>query len=352
MGNGRPRVSAVIVTHNACARLARTVASVKAAGNFAEILVVDSGSRDDSLRATLSLHPDLKPHVYDGNVGPCVTRNRGLREAISPWVLLVDDDMELQPGLLEGLCDALVAEDVVAVGPAITYASQPDIVQYAGASWHYAGMPSFPDMGLPWRPAPPREVDILTSSCLLIKREPALEAGGFLPLMGFLMEDAEFTLRLRLRGWRLLCLPAFRATNEGGSVGLSIRANAFSSKRLHLQSRNRSLVRWLHYSPRTLLFGWPAFACLEIAGLLMSCVALRPWTFFSGKWSAWVAWKEASRLRREFRRARVATDAEVLACPALMLTGAARRAGAGAWARRSLDALFRGWWTLIRRGIP
>lgn len=352
MASARPPVSAVIVSHDAGERLRKTIASVKAAGPFAEILLVDSGSRDTSIPDALAVHPEVRLFAYDGNVGPSVTRNRGLKEAVSPLVLLVDDDMELLPGLLDGLLDALADESVVAAGPAITHASHPDIIQYAGARWHYAGMPSFPDMGRAWEAGPRRDVDVLTSGCLLIRREVALQAGGFLPLLGFLMEDAEFSLRLRFRGGRLVVVPAVRAVNEGGSAGLSIKKNTFSGRRLFLQARNRSLVRWLHHSPRTLLLGWPGVMLLETAGLLMSVAALKPWSFFAGKWSAWCAWKEASRLRREFSKARVACDSEVLQCPPLMLTGAAAKSGAGAWPRTVLDGMLRGWWQIIRWAIP
>ncbi len=352
MGSAEQPVSAVIVSHDAGERLAKTIASVKAAGPFAEILLVDSGSRDSSIPDALALHPELKLFVYDGNVGPCVTRNRGLKEAQSPLVLLVDDDMELLPGLLDGLREALEDEEVVAAGPAITHAAHPEIIQYAGAQWHYAGMPSFPDMGRAWEAGPRRDVDVLTSGCLLIRREEALNAGGFLPLLGFLMEDAEFSLRLRFRGGRLVCVPAVRAVNEGGSVGLSIKKNTFSGRRLFLQARNRSLVRWLHHSPRTLVLAFPGVLLLETAGLLMSTAALRPWSFLGGKWSAWCAWKQASKLRREFRKVRVAEDSEVLRCPPLMLTGAAAKSGAGVWSRSILDGLLRGWWKLIRWAIP
>ncbi|MSR74103.1 MAG: glycosyltransferase family 2 protein [Planctomycetes bacterium] len=346
------QVSAVVVAHQAGERLLSTLAGLQQAGSFAEILLVDSGSTDGSVQRAYAANPSLRVFPYDSNVGPCVTRNRGLREARSPFVLLIDDDMDLAPGLLSALLTPLLAdENCVASGPRICDGVQRDVVQYEGGRWHYAGVPSFLGAGSREAPGPMRDVDVLTSGCLLVRREPVLLAGGFRSLLGYLMEDVELCLRLRLMGLRLVVVPTALAWNAGGSTGLSLRGASFPTRRLVQQARNRALVRCLIFTPTTRLLCWPGVALFELAGLAMSTASLKPHAWVWGKLSARQGRREALRLAREFRQLRKESDGTILGAPPLVFTAAARGSGATGPAARFLDGALRLWWRVIGRFI-
>ena len=346
------QVSAVVVSHDGGELLLRTLAGLQHAGCFAEILLVDSGSSDGSVQQAMAAHPKLRVFPYDSNVGPCITRNRGLREARSPLVLLLDDDMELAPGLLDKLLAPLLRDaECVATGPRICEGARRDVVQYEGARWHYAGVPCFTGAGSSDAPGPPRDVDVLTSGCLLVRREEVLRAGGFRPLLGYLMEDVELCLRLRLMGLRLIVVPEATTWNAGGSAGLSLRGRSFPTRRLVQQARNRALLRLLLFTPTTRLLCWPGVALFEFAGLAMSTAALRPHAWVWGKLLAWNGRREALKLHKEFRLLRKETDRVVLGAPRFSFTAAARQSGATGLPARVLDTLLQAWWNIAKRFI-
>lgn len=345
-------VSAVVVSHNPGALLPATLQGLKQAGDFAEVLLVDSGSTDGSVLQALREHPGVRCFPYDSNVGPCVTRNRGLREAQHEFVLLVDDDMELAPGLLAKLQSVLESDpDIAAVGPRICSGEHRTRVQYEGGRLHYAGIPSFTGAGSEEPPGPQREVDLLTSGCLLVRRTLLLRAGGFQPLLGYLMEDVELCLRLRLMGHRLVVVPEACTWNAGASAHLSLRGRRFPTRRLIQQARNRALMRRIVFTPGTRMLLWPGVVLFELAGLAMSTAALRPHAWFWGKWQALMLSSAALRAHKEFSRVRREGDAIVLGVPPFTFTSAAQTSGAGALSSRILAAVLRGWWAVVRRWI-
>ena len=116
-----PAVTAVVTSHDAKATLGRCLESLRSAGPIAEILLFDSASTDGCADG---LPPDVVVEKLATNVGPCVTRNLGLRKAESPRVLFVDDDMILEPGLVERLARALDDNPRAALaGPTVVFAA-------------------------------------------------------------------------------------------------------------------------------------------------------------------------------------------------------------------------------------
>src|SRR5262245_5962596 len=192
-------VTAVVTTHNARATLLRCLASLRSAGPIAEILLFDSGSTDGCLDDLNGAHQDIVVERIPTNVGPCVTRNLGLRKARSPRVLFVDDDMILEEGVVGRLSDALDQNPAAALaGPTIVFAGQGNEIQYAGGTAHFAGLPHLLRLGRsPERKLAIRSVDVLTAGCLLADRDRVLSVGGFDEDYFYLAEDVDLSLRLR-----------------------------------------------------------------------------------------------------------------------------------------------------------
>lgn len=89
----------VIPTYNHGELLTRCVESVAAVGGVERIIVVDDGSpepaRVDDARVTL-----VRNEV---NAGPSAARNRGMAETRAPFVVLLDGDDRLLPGVREAV---------------------------------------------------------------------------------------------------------------------------------------------------------------------------------------------------------------------------------------------------------
>src|SRR6478609_4576243 len=100
------RVSVVIPTYNRWDKLRRVLdgyhtQSIPVA-DF-ELLVCDDGSTDetsDRVRAYAADAPYTLRHLRQENSGPATARNRGLRAAEAPVVVMTDDDCVPHPDLL------------------------------------------------------------------------------------------------------------------------------------------------------------------------------------------------------------------------------------------------------------
>jgi hypothetical protein len=120
--------------------------------------------------------------------GACRARNAGLREVRSGWVLFLDDDVRLRPGLISYLLRAARAYGVEAVNALVHLPGQePD--QVSGAP-----------LPRPWA---------AFGTCAALVASGVLgEAGGFDErLEGGYGEDYEFGVRLRLAGGSVLYAP-------------------------------------------------------------------------------------------------------------------------------------------------
>lgn len=71
------------------------------------VTVVDNGSTDGSLLLLEKDFPEVKVVRFDHNTGFCVAINSGIKQSQSPWVLLLNNDMEVAPDCLEKLASAL-----------------------------------------------------------------------------------------------------------------------------------------------------------------------------------------------------------------------------------------------------
>jgi glycosyltransferase involved in cell wall biosynthesis len=100
-------LSVVVITLNEEANLARTLASVDWAD---EIVVVDSGSTDRTREVAESFHAKFYVEPWKGFAAQ---KNSALAKATSDWVLSLDADEEVDPGLAEEIRSVLAANPSV-----------------------------------------------------------------------------------------------------------------------------------------------------------------------------------------------------------------------------------------------
>jgi glycosyltransferase involved in cell wall biosynthesis len=93
-------VTVVIPAHKASATLDRTLASVAAAKpQAAEVIVVMDG-HDEPTQAVVAKWPHVKLLSFAENRGACAARNLGLADVTTPYVMFLDADDCISPGLL------------------------------------------------------------------------------------------------------------------------------------------------------------------------------------------------------------------------------------------------------------
>ena len=135
------RVSVGIVNHNGESYLPQTLRAVARLGPAVDdVLLIDSGSTDGGVALVREQFPHVRVIELGANLGPGAARNRAIREAAHDRVLLIDNDVEPQPGSVEALAAALDGHaNAILAMAAVLYEQAPDTVQYAGAVPHFLG---------------------------------------------------------------------------------------------------------------------------------------------------------------------------------------------------------------------
>jgi GT2 family glycosyltransferase len=314
-----------------------------------EVIVVDNASTDGSRRLVEEEFPKVSLVALPENRGPGPARNASFRAARTRYLFQIDNDVLVTPGCLGPLVEALAADPKAAIAePRALSAADPARVDYDGAHVHYVGLLHLRHYGRPAAEASltTEPIDAAISVALLLDRVRLAGEDLYDEDFFFYFEDFDFTHRMRLRGHRLLSVPAAIVHHRAGTTGLSFRrGGAYPPRRAYYFTRNRWHLVWKTFSARTLVLALPAFALYELAWILFLAGKGCLGTYLSAIARLLRDAPSLRRKRRRFQAHRVTSDREVLSARPLTLLVQGERASAPA---RLLSALLAAWWRVIR----
>lgn len=96
-------VSVILPAYNEEQSIGKTVASIKDRYPDFEVLVIDDGSTDNTLKNALAAGANVWPHPY--NMGNGAAIRTGLRCAIGKWIVMMDADGQHDPADIERLLE-------------------------------------------------------------------------------------------------------------------------------------------------------------------------------------------------------------------------------------------------------
>jgi N-acetylglucosaminyl-diphospho-decaprenol L-rhamnosyltransferase len=196
-----------------------------------ELVVVDNGSRDDSVAQLRSAHPDVRVVSAPGNRGYSRAVNLGTAATRAPIVAVLNADTQLEPGAAGALVGLLEEEPRLALaGPRIRnldgsdYPSGRIFPSVADAVGH--GL-----LGLWWPtnpfttryrqldadPAISRLVDWLSGAAIWERRAALDEVGGWDERYFMYLEDTDLCWRLRHAGWDVAYEPSAEVEHVQGA---------------------------------------------------------------------------------------------------------------------------------------
>jgi N-acetylglucosaminyl-diphospho-decaprenol L-rhamnosyltransferase len=225
-GVGKAAVSAVIVNWNCGANLRRCIDAIKKSRHvtIAEIIVVDNASSDGSV-ATVQEVEGVRVIQTGSNLGYGGGANRGLREARSEWVMILNPDVVLDEDAIERMVSYLDAElECGLVGPRLLDASgsepgscggRPVLLDAIGRKFLLHMIFPYFNFRLK-RPDFPTEVGWVTGACTVARRSALDSVGGFDEAIFMYFEDLDLSLRLRQGGWKVCFLPEAVGCHVGG----------------------------------------------------------------------------------------------------------------------------------------
>ena len=350
-----PVISAIVVNWNGVDYLSACLAALLAQDPPpAEVVLVDNHSDDGSREFVAKQFPTVRVVDTGSNEGPCRARNVGVAAARHDLCLLVDNDVVLQEGALRAMLQAIESDPKAAMVQARSLcADEPDRVHYDSADLHFLGTLVLHNWyrKLDQSPWPKEPVGAAIALCVLVRKAPYLDAGGFDQNLFILYEDNQLSYKLRMRGHHVRLAEGALCLHRGGTSGLSVRgAKAdYTGRRTFLHSRNRwyvllTCMRWrtlVLTLPMQLLYG------AVYAGFGHARGHVRDW--WGGKVELVKLVPVALRARKLAQKGRVVPDRELLVCKPLTLNPGLAEAGGKGALRRALDGTFSAWWTCVRR---
>lgn len=265
-----PRVDISLVTWNSAAELRPALDSVFAQTlQPSHVFVVENGSTDGT-RDILAQYPACTVIANLSNLGFAAAHNLALAQSEAEYVLVMNPDVTLDPGYLEGLCQFADAHPRGAafVGSII----RPDgVVDTTGIS-----IP-------PWRlvrdrrerGTEPEKIFGVSGAVALYRRlalqDVAVDQRVFNPMLFAYKEDVELAWRLQWAGWEAYCVPNAVARHTR-ALQRETRRSRRSTARRFLSYRNHLLLYPLVESCGTLLPDfWAVLPAEVLRGIFLLC---------------------------------------------------------------------------------
>lgn len=211
---GSPLISIIIANKDHLEDLKRCVDSIfeKSTYENFEIIIVENGSSEKSIfdyYEGLSENPKVKIVTFEGAFNYSAVNNLGVKHAKGDYILLLNNDTQvITVNWMEELLMYAQREDVGAVGAKLYYGDK--TIQHAGVvlalgAHRTAGHSHYgqhrDNLGYMGRLCYAQNVSAVTGACLLVKKELFEQAGGLDESFAISLNDVDFCLKLRQKGY-------------------------------------------------------------------------------------------------------------------------------------------------------
>lgn len=224
-----PRVTIILVNWNGERFLSRFLPALfKTEYPAYEILLVDNASKDNSVRWVREQFPSIQIIENDKNYGFAEGNNRALGYVTTPYIVLLNTDVEVTPSWLGPLVAFAEKHPLAAaVQPKIRAYHEKEYFEYAGAAGGYVDKYGYPfcrgrifdtlerDEG---NYETAEEVFWASGACLLIRTEVPQKIGLFDARFFAHWEEIDFCWRAKNAGYQIFCEPAGLVYHVGGGT--------------------------------------------------------------------------------------------------------------------------------------
>jgi len=194
---------------------------LKAPQDSMQIVLVDNGSTDETSVRVRADYPSVELLRLTTNLGFNLGYNAGIESALAAgakYVAVMNNDTAAEASLFVELKSVLVSDAHIGMTvPKIVHYADPHRIWSAGARWR-----KFPPgsklIGLGELDTPkydqPKEIDLATGCCLLIKAEALRRIGLFDPSFLVYYSDWDFSRRMQKCGFKILYVPRARLKHK------------------------------------------------------------------------------------------------------------------------------------------
>lgn len=234
------KVSVIVVSYNAageleaCLRSLAALPEVQRDREFAQVIVSDNGSADDSIARAKQAFPSVEIIENKANLGFAKACNIGARRARSPLLFFFNPDAVAHAGLLENAVSYFEAHPDVAMAGTKLLNEDGSVAESCGEfdTWWQSFLRSSAWGELPWFRkqsngyalrqwdySTERDVDLVVGAAMFIRADAFAQLGGFDERFFLYHEEIDFAHRLRDAQRRVVFLPQCVVTHLGERGG-------------------------------------------------------------------------------------------------------------------------------------
>lgn len=206
-----------------------------------EVIVVDNGSGDNSVEIISSAYPDVMLIPSEKNLGFAGGNNLGMQYATGDYFLLINNDTEVVPDILESMISTFQSDVFVGVvSPKIVYKIPENIIQFAGAKSinPYTGRGRKIGNGQidGGQYDYVKSTELAHGAALMISREVVEKIGGMPELYFLYYEEHDWCESVKKKGFKILFNGKTKVIHkESASVGKQ------NPLKVYYMNRNRIL---------------------------------------------------------------------------------------------------------------
>lgn len=249
-------ISIVIPNYNGNKYLQTCLKSVYREKNFqVEIILIDNASTDDDYRWVKQQYPDIIFKQLNRNYGFSRAVNEGIKLAKGKYVLLLNNDTEIQEGFLEALLSCIENDtQIFSVCSQMIQYHSPSLIDDAGDEYNLLGWAYKRGDGKPVNTY--RQKKSIFSACAgaALYRKAIFDVIGYFDENFFAyMEDVDISYRALIHGYKNIYCPDAKVLHIGSATSGS-KYNAFKVK---LAARNNVYVPYKNMPLLQILINLP-----------------------------------------------------------------------------------------------
>jgi GT2 family glycosyltransferase len=247
-----------------------------------EVIVVDNGSEDDSVKYLGESWPDIRVLARSENTGFAAPNNWGIEEARGEWIATLNNDTLVHRSWLKNLLAETGDPQVGMVASLVVFWDEPDrvdaagiLVDAAGIAWNRGHGQLVDDVSVPC------EVFGPNGSAALYRREMLDNIGLFDEDYFAYYEDVDLAWRARRAGWRCRYTPAAIVRHRHSATG-----GQFPWLKTFLISRNKLWTIVKNYDRSEFVRRMPIILFYDLASLFYRLVLERNLAPLKGRLAA------------------------------------------------------------------
>ena len=273
-----------------------------------EVLLVDNGSTDGSLRYVEAHYPQVRLLPQGSNLGFAAANNIGLREARGDLIALLNNDAEAHPNWLSKLVAALEANpDIGFCASKMVLHSQSHLADACGDFYTVEGVAGkIGHLEPASRYDEPREVFGACAGAAIYRRAVLEEVGGFDEDFFIVYEDSDLSFRARLLGYKCLYVPTAVVYHH-----LSATLGPQSDTAVYYAQRNMEFVFFKNMPAPLLLKYLPLHFTTDLLLFIRYLFHRQARGFLKAKLHAMVMMPRMLEKRRQIQKSRRVSAAEI-----------------------------------------